>query len=104
MQLELAMKKEQSLSTGDAIDQYMPTETVLAAMTKIDEEKNREIAKISKSDPQYKDKVKAIEQRAKQTKYKTMKSMNTSNEKVPDRVKANMRRRSIQVIPPVEKK
>ena len=93
VQLELAMKKEQSLSTGDAIDQYMPTENVLAAMQKIDDEKKREISLISKNDPQYKEKVKAIEQRAKQTKYKTMKNLNTANEKVPEKVKANMKRR-----------
>ncbi len=71
----------------------MPTENVLAAVQKIDDEKKREISLISKSDPQYKEKVKAIEQRAKQTKYKTMKNMNTANEKIPEKVKMNMKRR-----------
>ena len=39
--------------------------------------------------------------RAKQTKYKTMKNLNTENEKVPAKVKANMvRRGSLQIPPP----
>ena len=55
------MVREQSLSTGEAIDQYMPMGSAIATMNSIDEEKTREIAAISKSDPQYEKKVKAIQ-------------------------------------------
>lgn len=56
---------------------------------------------MDKNDPQYATKVKEIETRAKHTKYKSMKNLNTKNEKVPDKVKANMRRRgSVQQVPP----
>ena len=71
----------------------MPTGNVLAAMNAIDEQKTREINQIPKSDPEYAKKVQAIQQRAKQTKYKAMKNLNTQNEKIPEKVKANMVRR-----------
>ena len=51
--LEIAMKKEQSLSMGEAIDNFMPTENVLQMMASIDQTKEREIAALQKSDPQY---------------------------------------------------
>ena len=71
----------------------MPTGNVLAAMNAIDEQKTHEINQIPKSDPEYAKKVQAIQQRAKQTKYKAMKNLNTQNEKIPEKVKANMVRR-----------
>ena len=37
----------------------------------------KEIMSIPKSDPEYAKKIKAIEDRAKQTKYKSMKNLNT---------------------------
>ena len=48
---------------------------------------------IPKTDPEYEKKVKAISDRAKQTKYKSMKNLNTANEKIPQRVKEAMVRR-----------
>ena len=45
--IEMALKKEQSLSHGDAIDQYMPTENVLRTMQSIDDSSLREISSIS---------------------------------------------------------
>jgi len=48
---------------------------------------------LQKTDPNYAKKVKEIDQRAKQTKYKAMKSLNTGNEKIPDKVKKRMARR-----------
>ena len=71
----------------------MPTGNVIATMNSIDEQKAREINSIPKSDPEYAKKVQAVQQRAKLTKYKAMKNLNTQNEKVPDKVKANMVRR-----------
>lgn len=88
------MKKEQSLSHGEAIDQYMPTENVLTAMQSIDDQKQREIDQLDRNDPNYDKLVKEIMARAKHTKYKAMKNLNNANEKVPQSVKANMRRRS----------
>ena len=96
--MEVAIEREQSLSQGEAIDRFMPTGNVMRTMQSIDDQKSREIAAINKSDPEYAQKVQAIEQRAKQTKYKAMKNLNTQNEKVPSKVKANMvRRSSLQV-------
>jgi len=91
---EVAIEREQSLSQGEAIDKFMPTSNVMRTMQSIDEQKSREIDAISKSDPEYTAKVKSIELRAKQTKYKAMKNLNTKNEKVPQKVKDNMVRRS----------
>ena len=82
-QMDVALHKEQSLQHGEAIDQYMPTENVLRTMQSIDDTKSAEIARLNKSDPNYAEQVKQIEQRAKQTKYKAMKNLNTGNEKVP---------------------
>lgn len=96
--MEVAIEREQSLSQGESIDRFMPTGNVMRTMQSIDDQKLREIESISKSDPQYAEKVKQIEQRAKQTKYKAMKNLNTANEKIPSKVKANMvRRSSLQV-------
>ena len=47
------MKKEQSLSMGEAIDNFMPTENVLQMMASIDQTKEREIAALSKGDPNF---------------------------------------------------
>ena len=91
--METALRHEMSLSHGESIDQYMNTTQVEQKMQQIDAQKNLEIAALNKSDPEYAAKVKQITARAKQTKYKAMKNLNTQNEKVPDRVKANMRRR-----------
>ena len=77
------MKKEQSLSHGDGIDQYMPTENVLATMQSIDDQKSREIASLNKNDADYAQKVQEITARAKHTKYKAMKTLNVQNEKIP---------------------
>lgn len=52
---------------------------------------------MDKNDPQYDQKIQEIEKRARQTKYKLMKSLNTGNEKVPVRVKAEMVRRASQL-------
>ena len=96
--MEVAIEREQSLSQGESIDRFMPTGNVMRTMQSIDDQKAREIESISKSDPQYAEKVRQIEQRAKQTKYKAMKNLNTANEKIPSKVKANMvRRSSLQV-------
>mmetsp|Transcript_25578 Transcript_25578/g.34192 ORF Transcript_25578/g.34192 Transcript_25578/m.34192 type:complete len:105 (+) Transcript_25578:1506-1820(+) len=92
--MEVAIEREQSLSQGEAIDKFMPTGNVMRTMQSIDEQKSREIAAISKGDPSYEARVKEIETRAKQTKYKAMKNLNTANEKIPSKVKANMVRRS----------
>ena len=79
----------------------MPTDNVLRAQASIDGQRLHEISSINKNDPDYAKKVKEIEMRAKQTKYKTMKNLNTENEKVPAKVKANMvRRGSLQIPPP----
>lgn len=92
-QMEVAMKKEQSLSHGDGIDQYMPTENVLATMQSIDDQRLLEIRQLQKNDPNYDKKVKEVTARAKHTKYKAMKNLNVENEKIPSKVKANMVRR-----------
>ena len=76
-QMDVAMQREQSLQHGEAIDNFMPTGNVIATIQSIDEQKQQEINSISKSDPDYAKKVKAVEQRAKQTKYKAMKNLNT---------------------------
>ena len=52
---------------------------------------------MDKRDVNYPQKVAEIEKRAKLTKYKAMKTLNTRNEKVPVRVKAEMVRRSSQM-------
>ena len=75
--MEQALKKEQSLSHAESIDQYMPTQSVINAMQTIDEQCLKEVMAIPKTDPEYAQKVKAIEERAKQTKYKSMKNLNT---------------------------
>ena len=98
-QLDLALQSEQSLQHS-GIDNAMPTESCIAMIDSIIEKKNVEIATIQKSDPQYAKKVADIEKRAKQTKYKAMKNLNTQNEKVPRNVKANMVRRASLVLPP----
>ena len=96
--MDMAMQREKSLSQGEKIDQYMPTDSVLRTMQSIDDQKTREINSISSSDPDRSKKVKEIEARAKQTKYKAMKNLNTANEKVPQKVKERMvRRGSLQV-------
>ena len=51
--LEIALKKEQSLSMGETIDNFMPTENVLQMMASIDSTKEREIAALAKNDPNY---------------------------------------------------
>ena len=63
--MDLALKKEQSLTHGESIDNYMPTEQTISTMQSIEDEKNRAIAAISKNDPQYAEKKKQIEARAK---------------------------------------
>ena len=93
-QMDLALKKEQSLTHGESIDNYMPTDQAIAAIQAIEDKKNSAIAAIPKSDPQYAEKKKQIEAQAKQTKYKAMKNLNANNEKVSADVKAKMRRRS----------
>lgn len=99
--MDVAMKREKSLSQGEKIDQYMPTDSVLRTMQSIDDQKTREINAISSSDPDRSKKVKEIEARAKQTKYKAMKNLNTANEKVPQKVKEKMVRRGSIQQPPV---
>ena len=59
------------------------------------------IMELPNNDPDYVRKVKEIEGRAKQAKYKSMKSLNTQNEMIPQRVKeAMVRRGSHQNAPP----
>ena len=50
-QMDLALKKEQSLTHGESMDNFMPTEQAINAMQSIEEEKNRAIAAIPKNDP-----------------------------------------------------
>ena len=92
--MEIALQKEQSLQHGESIDQYMPTGNAIATMESIERQKLAEIAALNKNAADYNKKLKEIEQRAKQTKYKAMKNLNTSNEKVPRRVKEGMVRRA----------
>ena len=73
----MALKKEVSLSHAESIDQYMPTESVINAMKTIDEACLKEMMSIPKTDPEYEQKIKAIEERAKKTKFKSMKNLNT---------------------------
>jgi hypothetical protein len=54
---------------------------------------------LNKNDPNYAKKVKEIELRAKATKYKAMKSLNTGNEKIPHKVKDKMVRRASLNVP-----
>ena len=61
----MAIKREQSLSHGDVIDQYMPTENVLRTMQSIDDTSTREISSINANDPEYANKVGEIKKRAK---------------------------------------
>ena len=49
--MEVALKKEQSLTHGESMDNFMPTEQAINAMQSIEEEKNRAIAAIPKNDP-----------------------------------------------------
>ena len=68
----------------------------------IDKARDKQIANLDTADPEYESKKEHIMKQAKQTKYKLMKQMNISNEKVPKEVKANMiRRASIQVMGPL---
>ena len=98
--MEIALQKEQSLQHGESIDQYMPTGNAIATMESIERQKLAEIAALNKNAADYNKKLKEIEQRAKQTKYKAMKNLNTSNEKVPRRVKEGMVRRASLQVPP----
>lgn len=50
-QMDLALKKEQSLTHGESIDNYMPTDQAIAAIQAIEDKKNSAIAAIPKSDP-----------------------------------------------------
>ena len=59
--MEVAMKKEQSLSHGEAIDQYMPTDSCIATMERIDEERLREINSIPAGDPERAQKIAQID-------------------------------------------
>ena len=49
--MDLALKKEQSLTHGESIDNYMPTDQAIAAIQAIEDKKNSAIAAIPKSDP-----------------------------------------------------
>lgn len=100
--MELAFNREKSLQHAESIDQYMDTSAVENAQKAINVQKEREIAALDKADPSYAKKVKEIEARAKQTLYKTMKSLNVNNEVVPRRVKEKMvRRGTVQLDPEV---
>ena len=79
---------------GEAIDQYIDVDQCEKLEARIERSKQREINALDKSDPQYSKRVQDIERRAKITKYKAMKAMNNTNEKVPQRVKVEMVRRS----------
>ena len=95
--MEVALKREASLAHGDAIDQYMEVDQCEILEKRIERSKRREIDALDKSDPHYQKKVDEIEKRARLTKYKAMKTMNTRNEKVPVRVKQEMVRRASQM-------
>ena len=71
----------------------MPTENAMRVQASIEEQRDREIANLSKNDPDFAKKKSDILKRAAQTKYKAMKGLNTQNEKVPSSVKAAMKRR-----------
>ena len=97
------MKREQSLNHGEAIDNFMNMDNAVRTLGSIDEQRDREIKAISKTDPEYEKKVKVIKQRAADTRYKAMKQMNNANEVIPARAKANMKRRaSLQVTQPAK--
>ena len=72
----------------------MPTSDTISAMLEIDNRKREAIASISNTDPEYETKIQEIEKRSREEKYKSMKSLNSNNERIPERAKANMRRRS----------
>ena len=91
--MEVALRKEQSLTHGESIDNFMPTEQTITTMQSIEDEKARAIAAIPANDPEYAQKKKQIEARAKQTKYKAMKNLNKGNERVSTEVRDKMRRR-----------
>lgn len=67
------MKREQSLNHGEAIDNFMNMDNAVRTLGSIDEQRDREIKAISKTDPEYEKKVKVIKQRAADTRYKAMK-------------------------------
>ena len=97
VQMDIAFKREASLSRAEAIDEYMDLSQCERADGKLDKHLKRELAALNKSDPDYKKKVAEIEQRIKQTKFKAMKKLNLDNEKVPAKVKANMLQRKTSV-------
>ena len=74
--MAMALKTEASLSHGESIDQYMDTQKCETLVAQIDKQKAKELAALNKSDPNYAKRAKEIESRAKQTKYKAMKSLN----------------------------
>lgn len=95
--MEVALKREASLAHGTKIDQYMDVDACEVLERRVEKSKQREINALNKNDPEYAKKVEDIEKRAKLTKYKAMKTLNTGNEKVPVRVKNEMVRRASQL-------
>ena len=74
--MQVALKKEASLTHGESIDNFMDMEQCELAMKKIDRQKSREISKLDKNDPNYAEMIIEIEKRAKLTKYRMMKKLN----------------------------
>ena len=77
------MKREQSLQHGESVDRYMPTEESVRNLNGIEMERKSQINALSRNDPDYAKKVEMINKRAKQTRYRAMKALNTTNEKIP---------------------
>ena len=63
-QMEVAMKREQSLQLGESIDRHMSCEDSLMTMERIESERKAQINAIPRSDPDYDNKVKTINKRA----------------------------------------
>ena len=56
--MDLALKSEKSLSHGEGIDNYMPTDDVLEYLERIDQSRQREIDALNREDAEYSKKVK----------------------------------------------
>ena len=85
------MRREKSLQVS--MDQFMPVDQVLETLKNIELGAKAEINMLNKNAEDYQDKYDAVIKRAAKTKYRAMKQINKSNEKVPDAVKAAMIRR-----------
>ena len=81
MQMDLAFKSEKSLEHNGQIDATV-LEKAISVIAEIKEQKEKELATVKKTDPRHDTKVKEIEKRAAQTRFKAMKRVNARAEKV----------------------